>query len=803
MNNLYDDLEKVLVTLLRNSDTHEHVLRYLAETINRNSSRAHIAWSIIIPTNQQSFEKQKFIRGLTALHASSEEVTEWINKDNNGKTVVSSQPNEGENRFLQSQQATSSGSSADNSASSNDKKAKYTYICECFFMTARVLNLGFLKAFSDFKHLVQDISRCEDTLSTLKNMQEQSSSLQLQLDIARFEKELELYSQEKLCYEAQMLRDEALIQRALSFYRLMVVWMIYELHYHVHGKSTYIRNPYLRAKMVEVLNCWMPRRSGSSATATLFEGHQLSLKYLVRNLLKLYMDVEFTGSHTQFYDNFNIRHNIAELLEHLWQVPSDRNAWRQVIRIDMKLANEDMSMLAFTSEQITAPFLLPEMVERVASMLNYFLLKLVGLQRKSLSLRDPEKYEFSPKQLLKQFVHVYVHLARGDTENIFPAAISKDGRSYNEQLFSAAADVLRRIGEDGRVIREFIELGTKAKVAASEAMDAEAALVEIPDEFLDPIQTDPFILSHLTADMLIPNIELKVRIEEFVRSQELRRHGDDLRSQNFQKKNSGSKRKFSEAAGNSTSYGSNSKSKKGRTCYNCGKKGHYKRECRFLKKHKKEDTNNSAQNSNKANIVEQTTELIAMISDLHIGMVTELNMATTTKSNDWWYDSGATVHVCNDKTQFKNYEEVVNGQKVLMGNHDSAKVVGKGSVELNFTSGKKLLLVNVLYVPEIRKNLVSASLLCKKGYKAVLESDKIIVSINGLFVGKDLHIGMVTELNMATTTKSNDWWYDSGATVHVCNDKTQFKNYEEVVNGQKVLMGNHDSAKVVEKEVLN
>lgn len=101
----------------------------------------------------------------------------------------------------------------------------------------------------------------------------------------------------------------------------------------------YVRNPYLRAKMVEVLNCWMPRRcafffffffgilnilhcdlltlsqairiflcshltithvcSGSTTTATLFEGHQLSLEYLVRNLLKLYVDIEFTGSHTQ------------------------------------------------------------------------------------------------------------------------------------------------------------------------------------------------------------------------------------------------------------------------------------------------------------------------------------------------------------------------------------------------------------------------------------------------------------------------------------------------------------------------
>ena len=37
-------------------------------------------------------------------------------------------------------------------------------------------------------------------------MQEQAPSPQLELDIARFEKEIELYSQEKLCYEAQILR---------------------------------------------------------------------------------------------------------------------------------------------------------------------------------------------------------------------------------------------------------------------------------------------------------------------------------------------------------------------------------------------------------------------------------------------------------------------------------------------------------------------------------------------------------------------------------------------------------------------
>lgn len=33
-----------------------------------------------------------------------------------------------------------------------------------------------------------------------------------------------------------------------------------------------------------------------------------------------------------------------------------------------------------------------------------------------------------------KIVNIYVNLARGDKENIFPAAIIRDGRSYNEQV---------------------------------------------------------------------------------------------------------------------------------------------------------------------------------------------------------------------------------------------------------------------------------------------------------------------------------------------------------------------------------
>ena len=71
-----------------------------------------------------------------------------------------------------------------------------------------------------------------------------------------------------------------------------------------------------------------------------------------------------------------------------------------------------------------------------------------------------------------------------------------------------------------------------------------------------------------------------------------------------------------------------------------------------------------------------------------------------------------------------------------MGNAYSSMVEDKGDVVLNLTSRKKLTLMDVLFVPKIRKNLVSASLLSKKGFKLVFESDKLVLTKGGTFVGK-------------------------------------------------------------------
>ncbi|GJR58700.1 hypothetical protein Tco_1500862 [Tanacetum coccineum] len=84
----------------------------------------------------------------------------------------------------------------------------------------------------------------------------------------------------------------------------------------------------------------------------------------------------------------------------------------------------------------------------------------------------------------------------------------------------------------------------------------------------------------------------------------------------------------------------------------------------------------------------------------------ELHMASVTTTNDWWYDSSATTQVCNNRDLFKTYKETEDGHEVMMGDNHTLKVIGSGNVEIQFTSGKKLTLMNVLHVPNIRKNLV-------------------------------------------------------------------------------------------------
>ncbi|XP_074267011.1 uncharacterized protein LOC141590312 [Silene latifolia] len=129
-------------------------------------------------------------------------------------------------------------------------------------------------------------------------------------------------------------------------------------------------------------------------------------------------------------------------------------------------------------------------------------------------------------------------------------------------------------------------------------------------------------------------------------------------------------------------------------CYVCGKPGHKAYQCPQKK-------------VAEANLAEK--------DDIIDAVVVEANLVAN--ASDWILDTGASRLLCANKELFAEFEDVADGECVYMGNSSSAVITGKGKIFLKLTSGKTLALNNVLYVPTLRRNLVSGALLNKAGVK--------------------------------------------------------------------------------------
>ncbi|GJU81911.1 zinc finger, CCHC-type containing protein [Tanacetum coccineum] len=171
------------------------------------------------------------------------------------------------------------------------------------------------------------------------------------------------------------------------------------------------------------------------------------------------------------------------------------------------------------------------------------------------------------------------------------------------------------------------------------------------------------------------------------------------------------------------------------TCWKCRKPRHLKKDC------KASNVRNKANKSGTKGSVDGSSNSLKgqnmFNKSLQVYYVTYVSEAYFVQDDDvvWWVDSGATVHVCKDRCWFKTYESLNDGSILYMENESTALVHGHGCVDLRFSSGKVVPLLNVLHVPNIRENLVSSSVLNNCGYKQVTESNKFVLSKHGLFIG--------------------------------------------------------------------
>ncbi|PYH93723.1 hypothetical protein BO71DRAFT_326916 [Aspergillus ellipticus CBS 707.79] len=371
----------------------------------------------------------------------------------------------------------------------------------------------------------------------------------------------------------------------------------------------YIKNPYLKAGLVSILfrGTW-PRPGGARGVLVdLLNSMPFANEYLLHAMMKFYIEAEHTGTHTQFFDKFNIRFEIFQIIKCIWPNTLYRNKLynqskqnldffvrfvnlllndvtfvldesfgafitihktqtelRNAAGMDptvrqqkeehlasvqrnaksyMQLTNETVAMLKLFTDALADSFTMPEIVQRLADMLDYNLDAMVGPKSASLRVDNLQEYGFNPRALLSEIVDVYLNLM--SKEN-FIVAVARDGRSYKPANFEKAAEILRKWSlKSPEEFKRWEQLQHKVKEAKEADDQAEEDLGEVPDDFLDPLMytlmEDPVILpgsrvsidratirSHLLSDPhdpfnrvplkmedVIPDTDLKAKIEAF------------------------------------------------------------------------------------------------------------------------------------------------------------------------------------------------------------------------------------------------------------------------------------------------
>ena len=138
-------------------------------------------------------------------------------------------------------------------------------------------------------------------------------------------------------------------------------------------------------------------------------------------------------------------------------------------------------------------------------------------------------------------------------------------------------------------------------------------------------------------------------------------------------------------------------------CYNCGKTGHYAKDCWSEKR------------------VDENANLAEKEGEENNGVLMMAYKSTISDGDMVWYlDTGASNHMCGHKHLFVDMQEIEDGH-VSFGDASKVQVKGRGKICFSVKGDKGGSIEDVYYVPDMKSNILSMGQLLEKGYSVSMK----------------------------------------------------------------------------------
>jgi hypothetical protein len=158
-------------------------------------------------------------------------------------------------------------------------------------------------------------------------------------------------------------------------------------------------------------------------------------------------------------------------------------------------------------------------------------------------------------------------------------------------------------------------------------------------------------------------------------------------------------------------------------CWNCGKKGHLKNDCRAPKKQR----DGQHEKNQEANVIGDVLQDYLILSVDNI-------------SDSWVVDSRVSFHATPHRKHFLDYVQGDFGQ-VHLGNDAPCKIVGMRKVKIKQRNVNQWLLKGVRHVPNLMKNIISIGQLKSEGCISIFTNKAWNVTKGSLVIAKGEKVG--------------------------------------------------------------